>query len=389
MAKAQARVLTLHAGSVRQRPPAKRSQAHPGIHPLSPLTHTQRFQPLPPPLGEPPYHYDLEAVLPGIGDRAKQAKKIVFHTVGDTGGVKNADYQRYVASAMKEDLRNPKLDPPDFFYHLGDVVYYNGQQQDYYDQFYEPYDHYDPPIIAIPGNHDGDPIDSTQTSLDGFVAYFMTATPHVNPDSRDAPRMTMSQPNVYFTLLCPFVTIVGMYTNVPEGGSIDSVQQQWLTNEFATAGEDRALIVALHHPIYSFDDHHSGSARMADAVQQAINDSRRVPNMVLTGHVHNYQRIEREIIKGEATPFLVAGAGGYFHLHNLNAAPGDVDPNTNAKLVKADDKNHSYVTLIVDKDNISGTMTAVDSKGAVTANEDEFEYPAGVLKLSAGASVSL
>jgi hypothetical protein len=39
----------------------------------------------------------------------------------------------------------------------------------------------------------------------------------------------MSLPNVYFTLNCPFVTIIGMYTNVPEGGSIDSVQQQWLT----------------------------------------------------------------------------------------------------------------------------------------------------------------
>ena len=74
-----------------------------------------------------------------------------------------------------------------------------------------------------------------------------------------------------------------MYTNVPEGGSIDSIQQQWLTNEFATAPTDKAFIVALHHPIYSFDAYHSGSARMADALQQAINDSRRVPNMVLTG----------------------------------------------------------------------------------------------------------
>jgi hypothetical protein len=57
---------------------------------------------------------------------------------------------------------------------------------------------------------------------------------------------------------------------------------------------------------------------MADAVQHAINDTRRVPNMVLTAHVHNYQRIERGIVAGTQTPFLVVGNGGYFHLHGMN-----------------------------------------------------------------------
>ena len=100
---------------------------------------------------------------------------------------------------------------PSFFYHLGDVVYFNGQIADYYSQFYEPYNHYAAPILAIPGNHDGDPIDASQVSLDGWVRYFMTATSHVNSESQDAPRVTLSQPNVYFTLQCPFVTIVGIY----------------------------------------------------------------------------------------------------------------------------------------------------------------------------------
>jgi hypothetical protein len=36
-------------GAVRPRPSRNRSQAHPGVQPLSSLTHrTQRFQPLPP-----------------------------------------------------------------------------------------------------------------------------------------------------------------------------------------------------------------------------------------------------------------------------------------------------------------------------------------------------
>jgi hypothetical protein len=291
---------------------------------------------------------------------------------------------------MKNDLGLPSNQAPSFFYHLGDVVYYNGQISEYYSQFYEPYNHYTAPIIAIPGNHDGDPINSTQVSLDGWVAYFMTAQPHVNPESGDSPRVTMSLPNVYYTLICPYVTIIGMYTNVPEGGSIDSVQQQWLTNEFATADMGKALIVALHHPIYSFDDHHSGSARMADAVQHAINDSRRVPNMVLTAHVHNYQRIEKSLVKGAHTPFMVIGHGGYYHRHNLNAAPGDTDPNTNAKLIAAEDKNHGYVTLTVTADEISGTMTAVNDRTfQVTTDVDTFSYPTATQMLPDGVVVSL
>ncbi len=376
-------------GSVRTRPPKGRSQAHPGVHPLTPIYSSQRFQPLPPPLGEPPYHYDLAAMRPDINQTAIQNGHLVFHVVGDTGGVKNPDAQRHVAAAMKTDINAPAKKRPLFFYQLGDVVYYNGQIQDYYDQFYEPYDNYNPPIFSIPGNHDGDPIDASQTSLDGWVAYFMTSAPHVDPVSRDAPRVTLSQPNVYFTLLSPFVTIIGAYTNVPEHGSVDSVQQQWLTNEFATAPKDKALLVALHHPVYSFDDHHSGSPRMADFIQHAINDSRRVPNMVLTAHVHNYQRIERSLINGVTTPFLVLGMGGYYHLHGMNANPGTTDNTTGATLVAGDHAHHGYATLTIDANTISGNVTMVQTDGTVNPPTDPFSYPAQAQFLPDGVIVSL
>lgn len=376
-------------GRSQSRPQRGRSQAHAGIHPLPLLTHrSQRFQPLPPPLGEPPYHYVLQTVFPDIATTATNLGKLVFHTVGDTGGIKHPEYQVDVAGAMKSDLSRPPETRPLFFYHLGDVVYYNGQIEEYYNQFYEPYDHFDIPIFSIPGNHDGDPIDSSQTSLDGWVAYFMTETPHVDPISQDAPRVTLSQPNVYFTLDCPFVTIIGLYTNVPEHGSVDSVQQQWLTNELYTAPKDKALLVCLHHPVYSFDDHHSGSPRMADVIQQAINDSKRVPNMLLTAHVHNYQRIEREIVQNSVTPFLVAGGGGYFHLHHLQAANGDTDNATGARLIASDDQRHSYVTLTVDSKSISGVATSVN-QDRTTVLMDEFKYPATATFLPDGAVVSL
>ena len=53
---------------------------------------------------------------------------------------------------------------PSFLYILGDLIYYNGEAGQYFPQFYQPYSGYPAPILAIPGNHDGDPIDASTPS---------------------------------------------------------------------------------------------------------------------------------------------------------------------------------------------------------------------------------
>jgi hypothetical protein len=276
---------------------------------------------------------------------------------------------------------------PQFCYHVGDVVYFTGMQADYYDQFYEPYAHYEPPILAIPGNHDGEVDDpKAQTSLDGWVDYFMQETPDVDPISKDAPRVGLNLPNVYWTLVTPLATIVGLYTNVPEGGSIDSVQQQWVTNEFHTAPKDRALIVALHHPVFSFDTFHSGSSKMADVLENAIRDTGRVPNLVLSGHVHDYQRIEMAIAPHGPTPFIVCGNGGYHNLHAVHSAVGDAAKDTGAVLKHFADKAWGVMTLTIDKKTISGKTIEIDKLGAVKAG-DSFSYTAAPVILDNPKSV--
>jgi hypothetical protein len=204
----------------------------------------------------------------------------------------------------------------------------------------------------------------------------MQATPDVDPISKDAPRVGLNLPNPYWTLVTPFATFIGMYTNVPEGGSIDSNQQQWLTNEFQTAPTDRALILALHHPIYSFDVFHSGSPKMADALENAIRDTGRVPNMVLNGHVHDYQRIEQKIAPDGPTPFMVVGNGGYYNLHKLHSAKGQVATDTGAKLIYGNDTCWGYVNMTISKKTISGQSTQVDQNGKVTVGVDKFKYSA-------------
>jgi hypothetical protein len=377
----------LHPGAVRAHTKKGNSQSHPGVSALNPLTHRNTgYQPLPRPLGLPPYHYALTDHFPAIAKRIADSGKMVFDVLGDSGGVKDADYQGRVAAEMVKALGSGGAGSSQFCYHVGDVVYFTGAHDDYYSQFYEAYEQYTPPIFAIPGNHDGEVDDpSAQTSLDGWVDYFMQANPDVDPISKDAPRVGLNLPNPYWTLVTPLATIVGMYTNVPEHGSIDSNQQQWVTNELATAPTDRALILALHHPIYSFDVFHSGSSKMADVLENAIRDTGRVPNMVLSGHVHDYQRIEKKIAPDGPTPFMVIGNGGYHNLHQIHSDDGTVAPDTEAKLIHGA-VCWGYTTLTIDKNTISGKSIEIDKNGNVSEG-DNFSYPADPIILKNPKSV--
>jgi hypothetical protein len=379
----------LRPGAVRPHVKKGNSQAHPGVSALNPITHRNTgYQPLPRPLGLAPYHYDLSDHFPEIAQQINESGEMVIDILGDSGGVKDGEFQDHVAAQMIAQIGKAGEGTPHFCYHVGDVVYFTGAHDDYYGQFYEPYESYTPPIFSIPGNHDGEVDDPTkQTSLDGWVDYFMQATPDVDPISKDAPRVTLSLPNPYWTLVTPYATFVGMYTNVPEHGSIDSNQQQWLTNEFATAPTDRALILSLHHPIYSFDVFHSGSSKMADALENAIRDTGRVPNIVLTGHVHDSQRIEKDIAPDGPTPFFVVGNGGYHNLHKIHSKNGDVAPDTGAKLIYGNDATWGYVTLMINKNKITGHSIEIDREGNVKNPADKFSYPTAPVILKNPKSV--
>src|SRR5207248_1651430 len=100
-------------------------------------------------------HFDQ--VDPKSCAAAEHAGRLVFHSVGDTGGVNGTATQEAVAAAMEDQIKNaPDGQRPAFLYQLGDVIYYNGQSWLYKTEFYEPYQYYPALIFAIPGNHDGD-----------------------------------------------------------------------------------------------------------------------------------------------------------------------------------------------------------------------------------------
>jgi hypothetical protein len=160
------------------------------------------------------------------------------------------------------------------------------------------------------------------------------------PESQDSNRTAMTQPNVYWTLLTPLANFVGLYSNVPAGGQIDADQNAWFVNELKTLPRTVPTIVTLHHPIYSADDHHSGSTTMKKVIEDAADAAGHHPEMILAGHVHNYQRLTKTMSDGDV-PYIVAGAGGYYNLHHIMR----VDGKTMIPPVVFNDKGGDPVTL--------------------------------------------
>ena len=260
---------------------------------------------------------------------------------------------------------------PSFFYHLGDVVYYDGEIKNYYWEFYEPYMHYPAPIFAIPGNHDGD-IDPTDPnhepsdSLKGFVRNFCAQAPIKLPESDDAPRLAMTQPNVFWTLLTPMATFIGLYTNVPEGGKVGPNQREWFKKELEDAPAGLPIILSLHHPILSAYGHQPGSQPLKNLIEETTASVGRTPSLILTGHVHDYQRFTGKI-NGKDVPTIVAGAGGYNQkLHALSRKQFDPDgcPYTfedgSDSLDAFNDWQHGYLLIEITNKRITGEYFAVD-----------------------------
>jgi acid phosphatase type 7 len=326
------------------------------------------------PLPLRPANTRVEAGSLGI----KPAEPLTFFVIGDHGGVKDPTPQNAVTVAMEAEPT------PDFVYSLGDVVYFNGDASEYHPQFYEAYAHLVTPILAIPGNHDGDVTDVPgRAPLDTFLANFCSAKAAPPVGSEEYGRDTQTQPYCDWTLLHPEVSIIGLYTNVPSGGHLEPEQIEWLTEEVRSCPASIPLIVAMHHPPYSIDAHHGGSQKMGTALDRACQTAGRYPELVLSGHVHDYQRFTRKLETGQTVAYVVSGNGGYHNLHKLapGASPGQALA-ADVVFETGDDSHWGYLKLTVAKGTISGEYVAVPLTGP-TSVADTFQLA------SAAASTGL
>ncbi|HKF45990.1 MAG TPA: metallophosphoesterase [Terracidiphilus sp.] len=346
------------------------------------------LEPFPAPRSTAPM--DLANVIgSAAANKIQQSGNITFHTVGDTGGIQKPEFQFAVADAMARDAA------ASFWYHLGDVVYYFGQEQYYFEQFYDPYRDYNAPIFAIPGNHDGAVYKGeTAKSLAAFSANFCTAAPQHSPDSQGAVRTTMDQPGVYFTLNAPFVKFIGLYSNTGEGstegvisgGKVGNAQLAFLQQQLSAAkaeranGQGRALVIATHHPPFTGSPEHVPSPTMLQQIDSACKAAGIQPDLYLSGHAHLYERYTRTV-GGKQIPFLVAGMGGYYNLPGLkpNAvappktpASGTDQSNNPLTLEVYNDTTFGFLRITVSPSAITGTFVTVDPSTGKTGVGDTF-----------------
>jgi 3',5'-cyclic AMP phosphodiesterase CpdA len=324
----------------------------------------QNLGPVPAPRAATKGRFSLDDII-GANDVAEinQIGELRFQSLGDSGTAAGIEHAEEVAEEMASDFKaGADALNPAFLFHLGDVVYGARKAEHYVERFYSPYRHYLGKIIAIPGNHDGEVrSDADSPSLKDFQANFCAAAPAVPAQAKNAGiyRETMTQPGPYWLLDAPFVRIIGLYSNrienpgflqgKTENGNPDLSQIEWLTDtlkDIKQSGQQKALIVATHHPPYSYG-HHGGSRTMRADLDTAFAAAGLWPDLFLSGHSHNYQRFTRRK-GGRQIPYIVAGTGGMAP-QPVPAATGQPVEGTNDATYDVSLKAYGYLYVTVSK----------------------------------------
>jgi hypothetical protein len=221
-------------------------------------------------------------------------------------------------------------------------------------------------------------------TLAAFVRNFCAASAGPSPDAGTLVRSTMTQPGVYFTLDAPFVSIIGLYTNVLEGPGVISSQGgaypipddqlHFLTAELERlkperAAGQRAVVLACHHPPVSADTKHGGTTGLANDIDSACRSAGLWPDAVLSGHAHLYQRFTRSV-DGRQIPYVVSGSGGFAATPpqgRMRRPPITIGEYT---LVHKPLVEFGYLTVVVDMSGQAATLTIDFRTGAATTPQD-------------------
>ena len=315
-----------------------------------------------PPANQQPLHFG--SIDPDENRRILSSEKMIFAMIGCSGDPKSGTNTKAVAAAISADK------DLSFFYHLGDIIYTisgsdtNGSapvkpySHSLWDtQFFGPYAKFPKKIFSIAGNHDGKYKEKIEALRDYF-RFFCADT--VEPPTGHKQRRQMTQPYIYWSLDTPYAYIIGLYSNIANGGILDKPSQyttanftdgpqyKWLVGELKAAaamnkkanGQKKAVLLAVHYPPYSGaanfnvrgDQSKGGPAAkgkrpaqpndydvpyLAVALQQAFKDSGQRPDAIFSAHAHLFERLNYKFGNGTVMPCLVAGCGGHSPLEEL------------------------------------------------------------------------
>jgi acid phosphatase type 7 len=316
----------------------------------------------PPPRSLNDFTLKLKHVDPAENDRLRHAGLMTFHMIGCTGDYTDHQPQEQLAAAMAEQADSPgsvgasnsPAAAASFMFHLGDVVYKDensadpdrdDQNQLYNAQFYAPYTGYGRRIFAIAGNHDGKVSPHARKSeLLHFFTNHCAASARKSSDNITDQRAAMTQPYVYWRLNTPLAYIIGLYSNIANGGLLDdpfhrrrNSQYRWLVAQLqdvrgrnAHNTPRKAVLLAVHYPPYSGTTNfaqrgdptlgptNATEARpLGEVLQWAFTESGLRPDAVFSAHAHLYQRLTYRYDDGWEVPYLVAGSGGHAPVESM------------------------------------------------------------------------
>src|SRR5712671_4017901 len=150
----------------------------------------------------------------------------------------------------------------------------------------------------------------------------------------------------------------------------DSEQSRWLEAEIAALPQAvRFVLITLHHPPVAdvqtklFTDHNPRPNEMALASLLEAKRKSRVKFVVIAGHIHNYERFERN-----GVVYLVSGGGGAVP-YPVERTPADAyqDPSF---------PNYHYLKFVVAGETLKGTMYRLAHPGHFSWEvKDTFEVP--------------
>lgn len=307
------------------------------------------------------HHYDVNQIITQAQRALIQNTGIMaFHCIGDTGNDSShnggPDKRLDVAEMMEAQCKagQGQAATPCFCYHIGDVIYPGSDEALYEKEFYLPYCNYGNAIVAIPGNHDS----YGPGGLDVFAENFMQPKLSIVKGQRPA----MNLPWFYWVLDTPVATIIGLSAI---SNSISSDQQDWFNKEMKNADSGKALIVAVHYPPYCFDGSNNNNIRTC--IEDAYTYAGKVPDLLLSGHSHNFQHIEApKTGKMPGYTMVVNGAGGV-GVSGIRPGSGG----NGGTLIYGNDTEYGALTVIVDSKNkkITGNYyCAVSQSDKVATN---------------------
>ena len=244
---------------------------------------------------------------------------------------------------------------PDFFVHLGDLVYDSGERQRYDPLFFTPYRETlkRAPVFPCIGNHDV-ATENGQPYIDNFYP------PENAPDSGER-YYSFDYGNVHFTIL----DSNAFTSSSPDYDPACLFQCDWLEADLAAAADQKWKVVAFHHPPYTTGIH------LFDRPNVPLIREQWTPlfeaygvDVVFSGHDHDYQRslplrggapdLEQGVL------YVVSGGGGNTLRPSISYAQC---PAAFRNSAFRETTRYHLLKVTVDGDLL--TMEAIDKEGVV------------------------